>query len=172
VTVSCAGTPLVRMSGVDMATGNVGPIANPAAGFPGAQAGGASNPMANMGQGFEADIFVIVAALLIVGGLVATFVLPRGRAALVGMATAAAAAAIAAFDVLFRIRGTVSDSIRESAAKSGGSAAGSPTGDREMQQLAQMISVDAGIGFWITILALIAAAVLFKMIHGRRDSTA
>ncbi|HEX8642552.1 MAG TPA: hypothetical protein VF702_01410 [Allosphingosinicella sp.] len=166
VTVSCAGTPLIRMSGLDMATGNVTPVANPAAGLPGAPPG-AANPMANIGQGFSADIFVILVALLIVGGLVATFVLPRRRGALVGMVTSAAAAALAAFEVLIRIRGAVTDSLRESASKGG--AAGSP-GEREMQQMAQMISVEPGLGFWITLLALIAAAVLFKMAHGRRDA--
>jgi hypothetical protein len=30
-----------------------------------------------------------------------------------------------------------------------------------------MISLDASIGFWLTILALVASIVLLKMVHGR-----
>ena len=164
VTVSCAGTPLIRMSGLDMATGNVNPVANPAAGFP-----GAGNPpaLSNLSQNADSDIFVIVAAVLIVAGLVLSFVLPRRTGALVGMATAAGAIAVAAYDVFIRIKSAVSESVRESAARSGGPGGGGANSDRELQQFAPLISVQPSIGFWITILALIAAIVLFKMVHGR-----
>jgi hypothetical protein len=160
VTVSCAGQPLVRMSGLQMATGNVTPVANPAAGFPGA--GGAPS-LDSFTRGTSGDILVIVAAALIVVGLVLLFVLPRRTAALAGMATSAAAIVVAGYDVLVRIKGAVAASIRESAAASGG---GSDAA-REMQQINQMITVDASIGFWLTIIALIAAIVLLKLVHGR-----
>jgi hypothetical protein len=160
VTVSCAGTPLIRMSGVDLATGSVSPIANPAA----AMGGGRGGPdLSALTRGAEPDIFVILAAVLVIAGLVLTFVLPRRTAALAAMATAAAAIAIAAFDVFVRIKGAVLAGLRQGSA----TAPGGSTPDSEMQQFAQMISVQASVGFWITVAALVAAIVLLKMVHGR-----
>jgi hypothetical protein len=74
----------------------------------------------------------------------------------------AAAIVVAGYDVLVRINGAIAASIRESAAASGG---GSDA--RELQQINQMITVDASIGFWLTIVALIAAIVMLKMVHGK-----
>jgi RNA polymerase subunit RPABC4/transcription elongation factor Spt4 len=161
VTVSCAGTPLARMTGLQMATGSISPVANPAAGMP----GGPQTPsLENFTRGAEGDIFVIIAAALIVIGLVLLFVLPRRTAAVAGMATAAGAILVAGYDVLVRIKGALTDAIREGSASSGASGGS----ERQMeQQLAQMISIDASIGFWLTILALIASIVLLKMVHGR-----
>jgi hypothetical protein len=160
VTVSCAGTPLARMTGVQMATGSISPVANPAAGMP----GGPQTPsLENFTRGAEGDIFVIIAAALIVIGLVLLFVLPRRTAAVAGMATAAGAILVAGYDVLIRIKGALTDAFSEGSAASGASGS-----DRQMeQQLAQMISIDASIGFWLTILALVASIVLLKMVHGR-----
>ena len=161
VTVSCAGTPLARMTGLQMATGSISPVANPVAGMPGAPQ---TPSLENFTRGAEGDIFVIIAAALIVIGLVLLFVLPRRTAAVAGMATAAGAILVAGYDVLIRIKGALTDAIREGSASSGASGGS----ERQMeQQLAQMISLDASIGFWLTILALVASIVLLKMVHGR-----
>ncbi len=161
VTVSCAGTPLVRMTGLQLATGQVSPISNPGAGMPGAPQ---APSLENFTRGTEGDIFVMIAAALIVIGLVLLFVLPRRTAALAGMATSAAAILVAGYDVLVRIKGAVSEAMRQGSASSSASSAS----ERQMeQQFAQMISIDASIGFWLTILALIAAIVMLKMVHGR-----
>ena len=161
VTVSCAGTPLVRMTGLQLATGQVSPVANPGAGMPGAPQ---TPSLDNFTRGAEGDIFVMIAAALIVIGLVLLFVLPRRTAALAGMATSAAAILVAGYDVLVRIKGAVSEAMRQGSASSGASSAS----ERQMeQQFAQMISIDASIGFWLTMLALVAAIVMLKMVHGR-----
>jgi hypothetical protein len=169
VTVSCDGRAMIHMSGLDMATGNARPVENPFAGLPGPIAA-APNPMADAARGFQADIFVIVVALLIAGGLVAALVLPRRRGALVGMVTSAAAAALAGYEVLIRIPTAFRDSVADMARASvgGGTSAPSAWARRELEKAAEAASIDAQYGFWVTLLALVAAAVLFKIVYGPR----
>lgn len=167
VTVSCAGQPLARITGVQLATGSVPPIGQNA---PGAPAGGG----AASGQGYSVDIFALGAALLIIAGLVVTFMMVRRRAALLAMIFSAVAALLLVFDVFVRIKGAAEDQIRSGAA-SGGS--GNTTGpgaeferqmQQQMEQMTQQISVDPAIGFWLCIVALIAAIVLNNMVRSRR----
>ena len=167
VTVSCAGQTIGQITGVQLATGSVGQIGQ---NMPGAPAGGGA------AAGNSLDVFALGAALLIIAGLVATFLLARRRASMIAMACAALAALLLVFDVFVRIKGAVADRVRES-----GSGASSPSAaasemekqmqqqmQQQMEQMTQQISVNPAIGFWICILALIAAIVLFNMVRSRR----
>lgn len=143
VTISCQGQDLASFSGYNLATGSVS-VAGPMA--------SAETPP---GSG-ERDIPVIAAALLILLSLGATFVLKRGQAALVAAAGAAVSALLISYTVLIK----VPDKMRESAAAEGGAGMGG-------QDIAEMISVDVQIGFWLTLAALVAAVVLNWLARGR-----
>ncbi|HEV2818656.1 MAG TPA: hypothetical protein VGW40_15710 [Allosphingosinicella sp.] len=142
VTISCAEQPLITMSGVDLATGHV-MMHNPMTGAT------ESPPGANGG-----DIWVILAAVLILAGLAATFILKGKKGLIADMAGAALAAAALAYTVLVRIP-------QEAHAGTAGTGAGGPaaSGGPSPEQIAQMIHIDVQIGFWLTLLALVAAIV-------------
>lgn len=165
VTVSCAGQRLASISGAQLATGSIRPPSVPAGGF----GGGAPTAPA---QDYGPDILVLIAAVLIVAALVVTFVMPRRRATLVAMGACAVAAALIVFDVFVRIKGAVEDQIQEGS-RSGTTGPSGPAGEfeRQMQQqaeqMAQAISVDPAIGFWLTVIALTAAIVLNNMVRSR-----
>ncbi|HEX8526127.1 zinc ribbon domain-containing protein [Allosphingosinicella sp.] len=167
ITVSCAGQTIASATGLELATGGV---KSPAAAG-GMMAPGTDAP--SKAESYSIDIFILVAALLIIASLVATFVMPRRRAALIAMVGSAAAALLIGYDVLIRIKGKITDQIEDQA---GGASsmpgAGGADVERQMQQqmeqMTQAISVDASIGFWLTVIALIAAAVLNWMIHSGR----
>jgi lysylphosphatidylglycerol synthetase-like protein (DUF2156 family) len=163
VTVSCAGQPLARITGMQLATGSIQPIGQN--GMPGAPSTGAAT-----GQHYGLDIFALAAAVLIVIALVLTFVLARRRAALIAMVLAAVSAVLLVFDVFVRIKGAATAQIREGMGSSGGAA---PSGagadfDRQMQQMVNSISVDPALGFWLCVLALVAAIVINNMVRSRR----
>ena len=145
VTVSCADQTLVSMTGLDMATGHINMAANPLA------EAGASMPTPASHGG---DLFVILGAVLILAALAASFILKGRTGALAGMAGSAAAALCLAYAVLVRIPGAARADIAASAGGTG-SGAGSPS----PEQIAQMIRVNVEIGFYLCLLALIAAVV-------------
>lgn len=161
VTISCAGQPIARISGFQLATGNVGEIG---AGMPGAQAPTAA-------QDLSLDVFALGAAALILLALALSFILPRRKAALAAIGACAVALALIVYDVFVRIKGAAEDQFRESMASSQPPA--SPANpfeaqmQKQMQEMMQGFSVDPAIGFWLTALALVAAIVLGKMVHGR-----
>lgn len=168
VTVSCAGQPLARITGVQLATGSIQPIGQNS-GMPGAPTGAATS-----GQGYSVDILALLAAVLIIASLVVTFMMARRRAALFAMIGSAIAAVLIVFDVFVRIKGAAEDQIRQGA---GGTGAQQPSGagaelerqmQQQMEQMAQQISVDPAIGFWLCLVALIAAIVLNNMVRSRR----
>jgi lysylphosphatidylglycerol synthetase-like protein (DUF2156 family) len=165
VTVSCAGRPLARMTGAGMATGKVESVAD-APPIPGA----GPNPLANLGESSRPDLLIAAAAVLILVGLVATFLLPRPRAAVAGMIGAVAAAALIGYEVLVRLPGALESRMSEATKE-----APAATNDferamqQQLEQIGQAISIDPQIGFWLTMAALVAAAVLFKVVHGRRE---
>ena len=163
VTVSCAGQTLVSMSGLDLATGSIAPPTMPGA-APGA---GAAAPATSYGV----DIFVLIAAVLIIAALVATFVLPRRKAALAAMGACALAAVLLFYDVFIRIPGKVEDQMESSGATGATPPAGAGAEyQQQLEQMQQAISVDPAIGFWLTLIALVAAIVLNKMVHGGRET--
>jgi hypothetical protein len=164
VTVSCSGRPVLSVSGADLARGHVGEIENvPLPAFMG-------DPLETIRRHAEPDWLLVVAAILIVAGLAATFLLPRARAALVGAGTSAAAAVLIAYDVLVRLP-ALAAAVRERVrAETSGGGLG---GDLErflLKELSSMADVSGrpGIGLFLTLGALVAAAVLFRIMHGRR----
>ena len=166
VTVSCAGRPLARMTGAGMATGKVETVAN-APSLPGAGA----NPLSTLTESARPDLLIVAAAVLIVAGLAATFLLPRPRAAVAGLIGAVSAAVLIGFEILIRLPRALQSQLGE-----GTKAGPAPSNDfermmqQQLEQIGQSISIDPQIGFWLTMAALIAAAVLFKVVHGRRRS--
>jgi hypothetical protein len=149
VTVSCAEQTLATMSGVDLATGSV-TMHNP-------MTGQSERPPGNEGP----DYPVLAAAMLIGLALVASFLLKRGLATLVGMGGATAAAALISYTVFVRIPE------KTHAAPPGAGAADAGGGMLNQQQLAELIRVDVAIGFWLTLAALIAAVILNWMARTR-----
>ena len=141
VTVSCADQTLVSMTGVDLATGHINMASNP-------MGGGAALPAEHGG-----DLLVIIGAVLILAGLVLSFVLKGSKGAMAAAACAALAAISLAYTVLVRIPGAARADATTSA---GGSGAGGPS----PEQIAEMIKVNIQIGFYLCLAALIAA-VLF-----------
>ena len=155
VTVSCGGTEIASMSGLDLATGSFD-VRNPMTGEVAAPPAG--------GRG--GDIWVIAAAALIAGALALTFVLGRSIATLVASAGSAVAAGLIGYTVLARIPADVrTDPMTGSA---GGGGGGSPA-DMGMnaQQMADMIRVEPATGFWLVMAALVAAVALNLMARGR-----
>ena len=141
VTVSCAEQPLISMSGLDLATGNVtmtNPVTHVTESAPGA------------GKG---DLLVMIGAIFILLSLAATFVLNRRTGAIAAIAGCALAAAALAYTVLVRIP----KSAHEGALT--GSGGGASQGVNQAQ-IAEMIRVHIEIGFWLVLAALAAAIVL------------
>jgi hypothetical protein len=169
VTISCAGHQLGSATGLQLATGSAPPIALD--GMPGgAPAAGAA------ARTLPLDYFALAAAVLIVAGLALTFVKPRRRAALFGMIAAGAAAAALLFDVVVRLKGVAEARIRAGAA---GPANAGPTGlggefdramHRQIEQIANAISIDPALGFWLTVIALLGALVLLGMVYNRGET--
>lgn len=144
VTISCQGQELASFSGFNLATGSVS-VPHPMTGAAEAPPGGG-----------ERDIPVIAAALLILLSLAATFVLKRGQAALLAAGGAAVSALLISYTVLVKVPAKM----RESAAAEGGVG-------MDQQEIANMISVNVEIGFWLTLAALIAAVALNWLSRGR-----
>jgi hypothetical protein len=142
ITISCAETPLITMSGVDLVTGHV-TMTNP-------MTGATESPPGQDGR----DMYAVIGALLIILALVASFLLKGARGALVAAVGSAAAAAILAYDIFVRIPGEVR--ANPAAAAGGAGGAGGPSAE----QIAQMIQVHVQIGFWLVLAALAAAVVL------------
>lgn len=155
VTVSCGGTEIASMSGLDLATGTFD-VRNPMTGEV------ASPPPGGRGG----DMWVIAAGALILAALALTFVLGRSLAALVASAGSAVAAGLIGYTVLARLPADVrADPMTGTA---GGGSGGSPA-DMGMnaQQMADMIRVEPTTGFWLVMAALIAAVALNLMARGR-----
>jgi hypothetical protein len=140
ITVSCSGQTLITMSGLDLARGVVS-MHNP-------MTGATESPPGTNGG----DMFVIAGAVLILISLAIGFLIRGRTGALAAIASAIAAAASLAYTVLVRIPGKAHDT----PAMPGG---GAPSG-MSAEQLAAMIQVNVQIGFWLVMLALVAAIVL------------
>lgn len=141
VTVSCADQTLVSMTGLDLATGHVSMAAAPM--------GGPSMTAPTQ----HPDLFVVLGAVLILLGLVATFVLKGSKGAMVGAAGAALAFLSLAYGVLVEIVG-------KARADASTSAAGGGAGGPSPEQIAAMIKVDIQIGFYLCLVALAVAVIL------------
>ena len=151
VTVSCAGQTLVSISGIRLAAGNL-TVRNPSTGVTETHG--------------SPELIVLVAALVIALGLLASLIRARRLGALVGLWSCAAAAALLCFEVLIRIP----ELFRESLA-----GRTPPAGSFDASLAAstqQLINVNTAPGFWLMICALAAAIGLNWAIQKRaREAT-
>jgi hypothetical protein len=164
VTVSCAGRQLYSATGTQLATGAI-PIER-------LRAPGAPAPTETAQAASTLDPFVLGAALLIIVGLIASFVIARRRTAgITGLVTSAVAAGVIAYDILIRIRGEAMARIREGSGLPGPDAPQLPFQNRmeeQAQRLSELIVVEAGSGFWLTMFGLVAAVIVNWMILSER----
>jgi hypothetical protein len=128
---------LVSARGMELATGSL-TVTNPITG-----------EQVTPPESSEGDSAVLIAAILIALTLVAGFVLRGAIAAGVSIAGLAIAAALISYSVLIRLP----EQARE------GATAGSAQGISEAQ-LANLIRVEVAAGFWLTLVAIIAAIVI------------
>lgn len=145
VTISCAEQTLVSMTGVQIATGDVTIV----------------NPMTNQTEtppgANEGDALVIIAGVLILAALAASFIIKGRNAFVAAIGGCALAAAALCYSVLMRIPARARTNPE---AVLGGTSGGTGSPDPTAEQLAGMIKVETELGFWLTILALAAAIVL------------
>jgi hypothetical protein len=135
VTVSCQGQVLASVSGANLALGSVT----------------VRNPMTGVAESHSSspDLAILLALLMIAGGLVLTFRAEWPKAALANLAGSAVALVLIVYKVLLAGSATAAS-------------AASRRGDFD-SGFARMISVDTAIGFWLACLALAAALLLFRM---------
>lgn len=154
VTISCGDNRLIRASGADLATGNVRPEE-------GAEGVARLGKAADTARSVFVDPFALEAATLLGFALVLTFMLPRFRAALAALVATALAGALVAWDGLVQLPRMV--------AKAAG---GDGTADRDpaaqlLNQFMPQITVRAEYGFWLTLAAIAAAAILLAIVAAR-----
>jgi hypothetical protein len=142
---------LIKASGMQLAMGNATPsrecVGGDATGADTGNESGDNNPFA------KPDMMVIAAAVLILLSLAVSFLLKGGTGALAAGGGCLIAAGLLCYDVLVRIPQAVRDSMASGAGAGGG-------GGPSAEQLSQMIRTKAEIGFWLVIVALLAAIVL------------
>jgi hypothetical protein len=137
--------PLAKGTGLQLATGSVSMVTD---GMP-QREGGPPAP------DLKAELGVIVGAVLILLALAASFLLKGGMGAVAAIAGCVLAVVALCYSVFMH----VPQMAREAFAASGNTPGGG-SGGPSSAQLAEIIQVRAEIGFWLTILALVAAIVL------------
>jgi len=142
---STADVPLAKGTGLQLATGSVGLVTDA---FPQRENG---PPPPDL----KAELGVIVGAVLILLALAASFLLKGGM----GAVAAIGGCVLAVVALCYSIFMHVPQMAREAFAASGNTPGGG-SGGPSSAQLAEIIQVRAEIGFWLTILALVAAIVL------------
>lgn len=136
VTVSCQGRVLAEISGLEMALGRVT----------------IHNPFTDVTQvhGGAPNLPVVIALVLVVGGLALSFNLRGVRSALANALGSAAALLLIAYEVLVATARAVRPQAASWQAASG-----------LERSFAEAVRVGTGFGFWLTCLALAAAAYLY-----------
>lgn len=141
--VSCQGTPMASATGLDLATGSMKAL------------GGQSTPDS------DPQLWALLALLLIVGGLIASFTLkPVRRATMAVGGTAAAALLLCAVGMML----TISSGKEKLNQQQGGDAFSSGM----QQAAAQGIRFETKFGYWLTLLALAGAAGSAFMLYSGR----
>lgn len=151
--VSCSGTRIAEATGAELVVGKIRPLM-------------AEANKAVADQPTQINWYLVAAIALIVIGLIVSFLARRFAVLTIGTS---AAALVAVF------LGTNEYTKKIAAASTSGGATPTPTaGDRGMEQMGQMaasmVHVEWQIGYWITLLCLIVAAVLSFMSLSSRGS--
>jgi hypothetical protein len=155
ITVSCNGQVLVQLSGLDLARGHISfnPMMQNAM-TQGAQANAGGTPNA----------LVAIALALIVIGLVLSFVWKDVRLGIVNAVGSVVALGLIAYEVLVAAVHKAHEQAAASQATSGGADANNPFA----KSMAEAIKVGTDYGFWLTCLALVAAAFFYWKLSTRR----
>ena len=153
MTVSCSGQKIAEASGAELVVGKIRPLM-------------AEANQALTQQQSQVNYYLVAAILLILIGLALSFLARRYAAAVI-------ATSIAALVAIWAGTHQYSSKIAEAGAKASPNGSGNPLGDHSMDQMSQMaasmIQVNWQIGYWITMLSLVAAAVLsFMTLSDRR----
>lgn len=154
MTVSCSGQKIAEATGAELVVGKIRPLMAEA-----------NQTLAQ--QPTQVNWYLVAAVALIVAGLALSFLARRNASAVVGTSIAALIAVWA---------GTNSYTSKIAAAGAKASPGAGTSGNHDMDQMSQMaasmIHVDWQIGYWITMLCLVAAAVLsFMTLSDRRTRT-
>ncbi len=137
--VSCQGTPMASATGLDLATGSMKAM------------GGQNTPDS------DPQLWAVLALLLIVGGLVASFALkPVRRATMAVGGGAAAALLLCAVGMMLTI-GSGKEKLNQQQG-----------GDAFSSGMAQAIRFETKFGYWLTLLALAGAAGSAFMLYSGR----
>lgn len=152
VTISCAGTKLASISGMNLATGNIG-MKNPMSG-----------QMEAMKEGGGVNPYALAALIIIVALLVLSFVWKNRAALMVGLVGSLVAAGSLLFGIAYKTVGEARAKMNAELGDMGGPPAGMDAQSAEMgRQMAQSLSMNLEFGFWLTVISLIAAAVFYWM---------
>lgn len=144
MTVSCSGQKIAEASGFGLAFGRIS----------------AMGQTASSGDGAAMNMWLILALLAIVSGLVLLFIKGREAAKLV-LGTSAAALVL----ILVGTRQYSKDAILAQAAKNGS--------ENGMDQAAlALLQVNWHFGYWLTLLSLIAAAVMAWLVMSGKEAEA
>ena len=144
MTVSCSGQKIAEASGFGLAFGRIS----------------AMGQTASSGDGAAMNVWLILALLAIVGGLVLLFIKGREAAKLV-LGTSAAALVL----ILVGTRQYSKDAILAQAAKNGS--------ENGMDQAAlALLQVNWHFGYWLALLSLIAAAVMAWLVMSGKEAEA
>jgi hypothetical protein len=153
VTVSCAGQQIASVSGLGLATGVV-TVRNPMTGELTRHAG-------------SANWTVLLAALAIALALLVSFVRAGRAGTLSGLALSGFGALLSVYAVLVDIPHQLMAGVRQQQDGGGGLGSSGDVGASFARSIEHAFRVDAAIGFWITLLALVAACVLDWLLHRR-----
>jgi hypothetical protein len=146
VLVSCSGTPIAHLSGLDLATGGA-TIHNPSSGATSTQHG-------------HPNIWVAACLLVVILGIVASFVL-KGMQAIQAMLAAAAVALVLS---IIGVSGISSDAQAEAQRQPIGG------GDQTASQsLNGLLRVDLQYGYYITVAGLLAAIAACGLVLSGRE---
>jgi hypothetical protein len=153
VTISCGAQEIASVSGVRLARGVIS-VRNPMTGAVESHSG-------------SANWAVLLCALAIVLALLISFVRAGRAGALGGLIASAAAALLAVYAVLVDIPHQLLAGVHKQQAASGGAGGTGDLGASLSDSLTHLIKVEPAIGFWITLLALVAACVLDWLVQRR-----
>ena len=149
VLVSCSGQPIAHLSGLDLATGGV-TVRNPGTGVLQHQQG-------------HPNLWISAALVLILGGLVAGFVL-KARLAVVAMMSAAIVALVVSLIGVSGVTRSVQDEAQQQQVRGG-----QPVDQSLNQSMAGLFRVDLQYGYFITAAGLLAAIAACGMVLSGRE---
>lgn len=154
LTVSCGSQQLLTASGMNLVTGRIS----------------VTNPMTNavQTQSGTTNYWLAAAVVAILIGLAATFAVKR-RGALIVLITSIVAFALTWIGTDSITRNFAREIARQTARKPSGTA--NPFGTPDMDKMAALIRFDWQMGYWLTMFALLVAAIMAWLVFSGREAT-